>query len=252
MGWVIGIIIDLIIVGIIFLCARKGAKDGFAKTLVGFFAFAIAIVLAGILSAPVANLVYDKAVREPVETTVYNAVSENLAGDTISGTTEQISSFVNDAVDKLPSFIKGVTGIEDKKESVLQSVTELNSVDVRQITDDIVLKYVAPVVIKILSVLAFVALFVVLIFVCKLLSKGLKLVNKLPLIGRLNAFLGGVLGLLKGAVIALIVCWVLVTFTNDGGSILKIITAETIESSLVLKTISTYNPLNLILAKLSF
>ena len=91
-----------------------------------------------------------------------------------------------------------------------------------------------------------------LLFACKLLSKALKLVNKLPLIGKLNEFLGGVLGVLQGVVIALAVCWVLVAVTNDGGSLFKIITAETIEHSLILKTFATYNPLNLILSKLSF
>ena len=248
MNWVIGILIDLIIVGIIVLFIRKGSKDGFAKTLVGFFAFAIAIILAGVLSAPVANLVYDKAVKGSVE----NAVSENLVGDSLSGTAEEISNVIDSTIEKLPAFIKGITGIEEKKEAVLQSVNELELADVKEITDNIVLKYIAPVVIKILSVLAFVVLFVALLFVCKLLSKCLKLVNKLPLIGKVNAFLGGVLGVLQGAVIALAVCWIVTAVTNDGGSLFKIVTAETIESSLILKTVATYNPLNLILSKLSF
>ncbi len=252
MKWVIGILIDLIIVGIIVLCTKKGAKDGFAKTLVGFFAFAIAIVLAGVLCAPVANFVYDKAVREPVENAVYSAVSENFVGGELSGTAEQISGVVDTAIEKIPAFIRGITGIESKRDAVLQSVNELESADIREITDNIVLKYVAPVVIRILSILVFVVLFVVLLFACKLLSKGLKLVNKLPLIGKLNAFLGGVLGVLKGAVIALVLCWILVAVTNDGGSLFDIVTAETIESSLILKTVATYNPLNLILSKLSF
>ena len=80
MKWVIGILIDLIIVGIIVLCTKKGSKDGFAKTLVGFFAFVIAIVMAGVLCAPVANLAYDKALKAPIEDAVYTAVSENLDG----------------------------------------------------------------------------------------------------------------------------------------------------------------------------
>ncbi len=252
MNWVVGIILDLIIVGIIVLCARKGAKDGFAKTLVGFFAFAIALILAGVLCAPAANLVYDKAVREPVENAVYNAVSENFAGGEISATAEQVSTLIEEAIDKLPAFIKGVTGIEDKKDAVIESVNELKTADIREITDNIVGKYIAPVVIRVLSVIVFIILFVVLLFVCKLLSKCLKLVNKLPLIGKLNSLLGGILGVLQGALIALAVCWVLVAVTNDGGSLFKIVTAETIESSLVLKTVAAHNPLNLILSKLSF
>ncbi len=252
MNWVIGILIDLIIIGIIVLCIRKGAKDGFAKTLVGFFAFAIAIILAGVLCAPVANLVYDKAVKAPVEDAVYSAVSENLVGGELTGTAEQISSVVDNAIEKLPAFIKGITGIEEKKDAVIESVNQLKSADIKEITDNIVLKYIAPVVIRILSILVFIVLFVVLLFACKLLSKCLKLVNKLPLIGKLNAFLGGILGVLQGAIIALAVCWILVAVTNDGGSLFKIVTAETIESSLILKTVATYNPLNLILSKLAF
>ncbi len=252
MEWVIGILIDLIIVGIVVICARKGAKNGFAKTLVGFFAFAVAIVLAGVLCAPAANLVYDKGLREPIENTVYSTVEENFVGGELVGTTEQISQFVDEGISKLPSFIKRLTGIEDKKDAVLETVNELKSAEIKEITDEIVAKYVGPVVIRILSIFVFIILFVVLLLICKLLSKGLKLVNKLPLIGKLNALLGGVLGLLQGAIIVLIISWVLVAITSDGGSFLGIISAETIGSSLVLKTVSTYNPLNLILSKLTF
>ena len=251
MKWVIGILIDLIIVGIIVLCIKKGSKDGFAKTLVGFFAFVIAIVMAGVLCAPVANLAYDKALKAPIEDAVYTAVSENLDGG-ITATAEEISAVIDSTVEKLPAFVKGVTEIEDKKDAVLQSVNELKTADAEEITNNIVSNYLAPIVIKVISALVFVVLFVVLLFACKLLSKALKLVNKLPLIGKLNEFLGGVLGVLQGVVIALAVCWVLVAVTNDGGSLFKIITAETIEHSLILKTFATYNPLNLILSKLSF
>ena len=252
MEWVVGILIDLILVGIIALCVKKGAKDGFAKTLVGFFAFAIAIVLAGVLCAPAANLVYDKALKTPIEETVYGAVTENFVGGELSGTADEITQFINEGIDKLPALIKDLTGIEEKKDAVLATVNELKSADVREITDEIVAKYVGPVIIRILSIFVFIILFVVLLIVCKLLSKGLKLVNKLPLIGKLNAFLGGVLGVLQGAIIALIVAWVLVAVTSDGGSLFGFIKAEVIESSLLLKTVATYNPLNTILSKLSF
>lgn len=252
MNWVVGIIIDLLLVGILVLCIRKGAKDGFAKTLVGFFAFAIAIVLAGVLCAPVANIVYDKGLREPVENTVYGTVSENFVGGELVGTADQITQFINEGIDKLPSLIKELTGIEDKKDAVLATVGELKSADIKQVTDEIVAKYIGPVIIRILSIFVFIILFVLLLILCKLLSKGLKLVNKLPLIGRLNSLLGGVLGVLQGVIIALIVSWVVVAITNDGGSLFGIIKAETIESSLILKTVATYNPLNLILSKLTF
>ena len=251
MEWVIGIIIDLIILGIVILCIRKGAKDGFAKTLVGFFSFAIAVVLAGVLCNPVANLVYDKALKTPVENAVYNVVEENLGQNEISSTAQEISQFVNDSVDKLPALIKEITGIEDKKEAVLQTVNTLGAVDIKEVTDNIVEKHVTPAMIRVVSIFVFIILFVVLLLACKLISKGLKLVNKLPLIGKLNEFLGGVLGLLKGVIIALIISLALVAFTRDGGSVFGIINADVITSSLVLKTISTYNPLNMILSKIT-
>ena len=251
MKWVIGILIDLIIVGIIILSTRKGSKDGFAKTLVGFLAFAIAVVMAGALCAPVANLVYDKAVKTTVENTVYNAVSENI-GTSLSATADEISNTVDTTIEKLPAFIRGITEIEEKRDDVINSINQLKKADAKEITDNIVLNYIAPIAIKVLSALVFIVLFVVLFFACKLLSKCLKLVNKLPLIGKLNEFLGGVLGVLQGAVIAIALCWVLVAVTSDGGSLFKIITAETIESSIILKAFATYNPLNFILSKLSF
>lgn len=250
MEWVIGILLDLVLLAIVFLCYRKGAKDGFAKTLVSLLGFVIAIVAASVLCAPVSNFVYDNLVQKPIETTVYNIVEENLtnAEDTVAPQGDAILDAIDEGISKLPAFIRNLTDIENKKDQIVQKVNELVRADAQEISTEITATFIRPVVIKVLSVLVFIVLFFVVWIACKLLAKALKIINKIPLLGQVNALFGGLIGIVKGLIVALIISWVIVMIVGEGGSLFGVISSKTVESSLILKTISTYNPLNLIIA----
>lgn len=250
MNWVIGILIDAVLLAIVVLCFAKGKKDGFAKTLVSLFGFVIAIVAAGVLCAPAAKFVYSSAIKTPIENAVYNVVESNLSeGGAVKSSAQEIANAIENGVDSLPSFVTDIIGIESKKDEILKSVKDLANVDVRETTNAIIEDYVGPVVIKLVSVLVFIILFIAVWLLCKVAAKALRLVNKLPLIGKLNELLGGLVGIAKGLIVALIISWALVMIVDDGASLFGVIDAQTIDSSLILKTISTYNPLNLVLSK---
>ena len=67
MDWAIGILIDVILLLVVVICAKKGSKDGFAKTLVSFFGVFIALVVAAIACTPVAEFCYDSAISKPLK-----------------------------------------------------------------------------------------------------------------------------------------------------------------------------------------
>ncbi|MBE6789511.1 MAG: CvpA family protein [Ruminococcaceae bacterium] len=252
MNIVFGILIDVVLLLIVFLCYKKGAKDGFAKTLVSLLGFAIAIVLAGSLCAPVSEFVYEKAIQPSVETAVSDVVNANLNNESsIVPTKQQISDTIDKTLEKLPAFIKDITGIEDKKDELMQTVSEHISANADEITQKICTVYIQPLVLKILSVIVFLLLFILIWLACKIIANALKIINKLPLLGKVNALLGGLIGVLRGVIFVLIVSWALVVIVKDGANLFGVISLETVESSIILKTIAQYNPLNLIISSLN-
>ena len=79
-------------------------------------------------------------------------------------------------------------------------------------------------------------------FVVKILSKIINKVFCLPLIGGLNKFLGGIIGLLKGAIVSIVfvtVVLLIMSFFEDG---FLIFTNDNIEQSILFKFFAGFSP----------
>ena len=125
-----------------------------------------------------------------------------------------------------------------------KSIDEFKAQSVPEFSQKIADTAIKPAAVAVLSALSFIIVLLIAAIICAILAKSLKLVNKLPLLGSLNAFLGGLLGALKGIIIVLIVNWVLVLVVGDGGKLFSVITAETLNSSIIMKNLTAINPLN--------
>ena len=250
MEWIIGIAIDIVILLLLFLCYKKGAKDGFAKTLVSLLGFVVAIVVASVLCAPVSEFVYDKTMKEPIEDSISSVFLGGTDETEVVPEQSVISAAIEDSIEKLPPFIRDITGIEEKKDEIINTVNENVTSSAEKITEVVCDGYIKPVVIKILSVLVFLLLFILVWLICKIVAKMLKIINKIPLLGKVNELLGGIIGLVRGLVIALIVTFVIVMLVSDTAVLFGIISLKTVESSIILNAVATYNPLNLIITSL--
>ena len=84
------------------------------------------------------------------------------------------------------------------------------------------------VMITITKVVAFFVLFILFTLVLRVVSKFLENVNKIPLIGKLNSTLGGVLGVVKAAIIVLVVCTVMyfIVSSSDNAELVNAITCS--------------------------
>ncbi len=251
MNWVIGILLDVILVAIALLCIRKGSKDGFAKTIVSFAGIFIAIILAVSISKPIANYAYTNFAQKPIETAVENVIKDQANSTSenapsldmlISGIEEKIED------EKTPAFIKNLFGTEEKRAELKEDIKSVYTPDIAELSKAATEKVLKPVLISIISAVVFITIFLAVLIICAILSKALKIVNKIPLLGGVNALLGGIIGLLKALIIVLIINYVIVSVTSSGTNILGVITAETVNSSLIMKNLALVNPLNSLLA----
>lgn len=249
MEWVIGILLDVVLVAILLLCIRGGSKNGFAKTVVSFAGIFIAIILAATLSKPAATFAYTNFAQKPIETTIETAIksqTDELSESAPSA--QQLLDGFDSATEKLPAFVKNMFKSDEKKAELSDHIVEQYTSDITEFSKKITEAAVKPLIILIISVVVFFVLFFTVLIICAILSKALKIVNKLPLLGGVNSLLGGVLGALKGAVIVLIINFVIVSVTSSGGDIFGIITAKTVESSLIMKNLALVNPLNAVIS----
>ncbi len=250
MNWVIGIIIDIVLLFVVILCARKGHKDGFAKTLVSFMGFFIALVVATTVCTPLANLTYNTCVAKSVESTAKNFVDDKL--EEYGSIDEQaVTQAVNSGLGTLPKFL--LKGDGSFVAETINNILEKHDpkVDTQEIAHQFSETVVRPMLVPTISAVCFAVIFIVILIACKILSKALKLVNKLPLLGGVNAFLGGLLGFLKGIILVLIINWAFVLVVGDNGSLFSIITPEAVQCSLINKYLSIINPINILFNSIS-
>lgn len=229
MSFVLDAIIFLIILLFVFLSAKKG----FVRTLIEVVGFVAAIVIAFSFSSPIANITYDKIIQPSVVKTV-----ENVANDGISSTTDAV-----DAVwEKMPAFITESSFFDLSKSNITATVQNQAAESSAQLAQNISDSFVKPVTTKLLSVLISVILVVILLFVVKILAKYINKLFTFSVVGDINKTLGGILGLVKGAAVAVIFCLVIslvLSFTKDG---FLIFTYDAINASYIFKFLMGFSP----------
>ncbi len=241
MNWAIGILLDLVLLAIVLLFFRRGKKDGFAKTVVSFFGFLIALVIAYSLCAPVTNRVYESFVRQPAQQAVETAI-RNRVGQTQSETapdSNKLYDALEESVGHLPGFVQKKLAVSEKRTALTAQLGGMTNLDIKTASVKITETIIRPAAVAVLRVVVFFLLFIVMLLLCALLAKLLKFVNKIPLLGGVNAVLGGLIGVVKGLILVLIISWGVSLLCSDGGRIFGVITEETVNSSLILKFLAS-------------
>ena len=226
-----GLILDLIIAAIVILCVFFSARRGFVRTLLELVGFIAAIVIAFTVSSPLADMTYDNIIGPSIVSTVEqtaDGMSDNVSGKVwaalpgiIKRNSEKFGIEKETFDDKVKSFVSWEAG--DRAEMISQNVTK-------------------PVIVKLVGAIYSLIIAILLIFVSKFLARVINKLFTFSIVGKLNTVLGGCIGVLKGAAVALVFCMVisiLILISKDG---LGIFTAENIESSHLFKLLYGFSP----------
>ncbi len=221
------IILDLIVVAVVVICIFVSAHRGFVRTVIETVGFVAALFIAFTFSGPAANFTYDKIIEPPV----IAAISD--------GATSTADNTVETVWEALPDFLTGnAEHLGLSKDSISASITQNAAEDISVAASVTSQSVVRPVVVKLLGLLYTAIISVVLLFVVKILARLLNKVFSFSVVGKLNRFLGGLLGLVKGLVFAVLFCMLatlIVSFTANG---FLIFTADTIEATYIFKPLS--------------
>lgn len=241
-------IIDIIIIAIIAVSGFFAYKKGFIGTLFSLVGTLVAIVLSLMLCTTISAFINDNFVNPAVKSYIVKAVD----GSSIGKSYEQALTNGADIVKKvkeMPDSLKSIldlAGINTEEIIAEANKTEANATSA---VDNLINRISTPISSAISRVVSLVGLFIILSIalwvVCKLITA---VFNALPLGKKLNKFGGLAFGIIRGLLIVLIIS-TLFTAVSKGvdPESNNIFSNKTIESTVLLKTINDFNPINSIL-----
>lgn len=163
-------------------------------------------------------------------------LAENLS----NGSAFSSVSGALDSMEKaIPSFMSGITESITSGESTVKRKIVLCILDTdtdnfaRTITDNLV----KPVVLVPVRALIFTVTFVIILIVLTLLSKLLKGINKIPIIGGVNKILGAVAGIAQGFIVLFLICIFTQLIISISGNDLMVLNTMTIDETSIFRRI---------------
>jgi len=220
-------IIDLIIVAILLVSYLRGRKKGLILTLCGLAAFFVALFGARFFSQHLSPMAADAltphfssmmeqntdlVLTDRLDQLLTGAEGENLLLDALKavGLYEPFADSVRDLLGQ-----QSATAVTDAATALAHAIAEV-----------------------VASVVIFIVAFLLILLVWFLLSRLLNLAARLPLIRGLNRLLGGVIGLVQGALLLFFAAWIL---KLCGG----VFPTDVVDASTVLKFFMTTNPISI-------
>ncbi len=203
------LVIDVVILAFLTLSAIMGYRKGLILTLCGFLAVFVAFFGATMVSDHMADDL-SQTLQPAMETNIQRFLDERLRPDASrepstgadhSGDDAHVDVSVDDALDLLKErpFFRGFA-------EAFQQLVDRGMAAVTSNAARVISSFIANQVAR--AVLFYLAFFLILIL-WAMLSHVLDLAFRLPVLSTLNAWLGALLGLLRGGVILFIVCWLL-------------------------------------------
>lgn len=222
-AWVFDIIAVLLIVTTIIISAKKGFLSG----LFSFAGWLISAFVAKTFCTVSADFVYNALLKNKIYTTVLSAIEQHSA---------DLSTSYNEFIESLPETIQKL--LESADIDALGSILSDSGSSLETIAARVSEEVVGPVVLTLLTAIAFILIFVVTLFVVKLFARLFKGVKKIPLIGPINTFLGGVTGAIEAVIIIYILKIVIEFVTTALGGNLFGLTLDDFSNSYVFQLLS--------------
>jgi len=203
----LSLMVDIVLLAIFILIVFSCAHKGFVRTLMSLAALIAAFVLANMFSAGLAGSITDRWAAPRMERFLTEKVSEYLPEDTLD-------TFINMG-DKALSMIQGIlSGDEDDTaadETAGVSRDDSARADLSEEEDNSLQKVSHTLAYALVRCLLFAVLLALLYAVLRALVESLSFIDRIPIVGTLDALLGVALGIVLGL---LVLCIPLVITVN--------------------------------------
>lgn len=199
----ISIYTDIIIVILIAGCFIMGYKQGLVQKLLNFVSIAVSFLVAQFFSITLSGIIFDNVIGVTLIKKI-DELATNMQIDSLSiiknansmtdNTMQQISKIIKEAV---PDFIQPWFETISTNDTVLHSLKGADFSEGATMGSVIVSTIIKPLCIPFLHGILFVLLFIVVGIVLRKMISTLRILNKIPLVGKANQICGGVVGILE-------------------------------------------------------
>lgn len=221
-----GIVFDLIFVGIIVAVVILSKNKGFVASCLDSLSLIISSIVSFLFTKQIADAVYNFAVRDLVKTSFKNVIDNASKGLTIAEKVDKMVAALPEEALKLADYVGvNIDGLKMNAAFGMHTDEELIEIVADKVAYDVMIIIVQAITFMVL----FVAVSLIVKFASSFLSQTL---SKLPVVGKLDTGLGAVFGLVKGVVIVIAVS---VLFT------IVVATAETNSPLLAIDDSYIYN-----------
>ena len=221
-------ILDAAVILILILSIWHGRKKGSVHTIIMLVGCVAALFLAGRLSTPVAEKVYDAFVAPRVE----QSLVEKVQAAGTDSVTVDLAALTGGGT--LSNYLKAA-GLP---ETVSVGFPDLSEEGIRDTLAPTIETYVRPPVTGLLTAATAILLFLVLFLLAFLLAKAADVIFKLPVLKQLNRATGAIIGALQGVVWVLVFVAV-VRLLADWQLFGTVLTPDTVKDTYILSRIST-------------
>lgn len=226
------IVLDLLVVAIIILTVVMSAKRGFVRVIIELAGFIAAVFITFTISTPLGNITYDKIIEPPA----LNAV-EDITVDSASVSDETLW-------EAMPEFVRNnAEKIGISKAAIEETLDNNAGSSAKAIAKTVSQDVVKPVVAELLAMIYSVIIFILLLVAVKFLAKFLNRVFSFSIIGSLNRALGGIVGIPKGIIIALLFCLIVRLITMFSSEGFLFFSNDVIEKTFIFKFFSNIIPM---------
>lgn len=205
------IIIDIVLAAAGILTVYFAYKRGFVSTVISLIGLLLALVLASYFGLAAADYIYDDVVGDKIAQNIIDDFKLDNSRDINDILPKYVSNYFKNSGEKADDVLSGNFGLSTIKKAIKTPVTAL------------------------ITVVIFLILFIVFLLLFRWIAKLAGLINKIPVIGKLNSLLGGMLGIVKALLIVYLLCFILsksIMLTQNG-----IITADDLKSSYIFEFI---------------
>ena len=182
--------------------AIASARKGFLMMLFNIAAYVISGILSKIFSSPVALYAYENFFGE----IVLSKLRELMPSGSVEG---EITTVVNEVIESLPEYIQALISHFFPADAISSGMSAEGAAMTVEMIEQ---TYLAPVVTNVLSIVAMVLLFLLLVFILRIvfsvINKGLTK-KKHKLIRGTNTLFGAAFGAVKGTLIISLIAAVL-------------------------------------------
>lgn len=207
-------IFDLVAIGFVLVFLLVGLSRGFAKELSSILTWIASLIGAKILSYPVSTFLYTQmGITEKLKSQVTHIV-ENLDFSNL----DALRNSMSDGLETIPIIGSFLTDFAEGNWNITE-IFQSGSTRVQTELIEVIMEGVEPLAHNVMNIASFVIVFIVLFIVVSIvLSLLVSTLTSIKIIGVANNLLGGILGVVKGALFIIVLYSLLFVVLSITGS----------------------------------